>query len=241
MGRIRRSRHFRIDVKSAEVVRFLGYGARQPPAQVNRLLEEIRATAPQLLTPARAYRVLAGAELAPSRLLCTVDTAALCLVTIGGALEAQVERHKQQGDLGRALLLDAYGSAAAEAAADAAEILIRRSVARSGLRCSRRFSPGYGDWDIAEQPWIIAALRGEELGVRLTSGVMMAPRKSITFAVTIGTNPPQLRAADRCAGCDLSRCPYRRVAPGEHPEETLSWKHPIDPLPTSCPRRPSNA
>ncbi|MFH1754391.1 MAG: hypothetical protein ABIA59_01695, partial [Candidatus Latescibacterota bacterium] len=148
-----------------------------------------------------------------------IEQVVLCLVTIGGQLEMSVDKHKQAGDLSRALILDTYGSAAAEAAADVAEGIIRAEIVNKGLTYSKRFSPGYGGWNVAEQGWVVPALEGDKLGVRLTQGLMMIPRKSITFAVTYGESPVSLRDEDMCDVCDMVTCRFKRAGTNEKTKE----------------------
>jgi hypothetical protein len=211
MNEITRVRGFPITVKQEEIVRVLGYRAGGIPERVAALLSEIEPPALGMIETACAYRLFDAGDLLASPYLRGIESAALCLVTIGGALEAAVETDKQRGDLSRALILDTYGSAAAEACADAAENFIREEAAAKGVRCSLRFSPGYSGWDVAEQRWILPALEGETLGVTLTEGCMMVPRKSITFAVTIGENPVEMRHATSCEVCGLLNCRYRHT------------------------------
>jgi len=176
---------------------------------VSTELEEIERIAPQLLQPVCAYRTMTNDEFFHSHFVCHISAIVVCLVTIGPKLEDMVEEFKHAGDLSRALILDSYGSAAAEAAAVAAEEMICKTVQESGLQCSRRFSPGYGGWNVAEQKWLFAAVEGGTLGVQLTEGSMLVPRKSITFAVTIGDQPVDMRNTDVCEYCGMVNCRFK--------------------------------
>jgi hypothetical protein len=198
-----------IHVRHEDIKSLLGYGRSDVPERVQTLIGDIEDVAPKLLEPACAYRIMKRGEFKQSRFLRHVDELVLCLVTIGGTLEEEVRIHKEKGLLGHALIMDTYGSAAAEACAEAAEKIIASEVAEMGLRCSRRFSPGYGAWAVDEQRWIMDAIDGASLGVTLTDGCMMRPRKSITFVVTIGKMPIELRTANICESCGAPNCPSR--------------------------------
>jgi hypothetical protein len=215
MSRVYRTKGFNISISNDEIARVLGYGKNRIPKRVRDVLDEIARTEHQLISTACAYRYLKHDDFARSEYLQCIEQAVFCLVTIGGGLEAKVEEYKQAGDLSRALILDTYGSAAAEAAADAAEALIRQELDGKGLKYSRRFSPGYGGWNVAEQAWVLPALQGDKLGVRLTEGLMMIPRKSITFAVTYGDTIVSLRDENICDVCDMERCRFRRTGKGK--------------------------
>ena len=209
MDAIHHIRNLEINVKREEMARLLGYGRSKVPERVTSLIGEVEEQSPQLLEPSCAYRLFRRHDLAHSPYLYHVDMAVLCLVTIGGKLEAAVEKHKTEGDLGRALVLDTYGSAAAEAAADAANAAIEQELADRGLYCSPRFSPGYACWDVKEQSWILPTLESKELGVTLTEGYMMVPRKSVSFAVTLGDSPVESKHEHSCDNCGTIDCLYK--------------------------------
>ena len=209
MTKIHRASGFDIAVERDEIARCLGYGRNHIPPRVATIVEEVEKTAPRLIEPACSYRMMTNDEYFHSHYVCHIGALVVCLVTIGPKLEDVVSEYKEAGDLSRALILDSYGSAAAEAAAQAAETIIRAAVAESGLKCSPRFSPGYGGWNVAEQKWLFAAVEGDALGVRLTEGCMLVPRKSITFAMTMGDQPVDMRDAEVCEYCGMVNCRFR--------------------------------
>jgi hypothetical protein len=209
MSKIFKETGFEIAVQRDEIARCLGYGRNRIPKRVAGVLEEIEQAGPKLIETACAYRMMTNDEYFHSHYVCHIGALAVCLVTIGPKLEDVVNQHKDAGDLSRALILDSYGSAAAEAAAEAAEVLIRSRVGVNGLKCSPRFSPGYGGWNVAEQKWVFAAVEGDSIGVRLTEGCMLVPKKSITFAMTIGDQPVDMRDAEVCEYCGMVNCRFR--------------------------------
>jgi cobalamin-dependent methionine synthase I len=219
MTKIHRAKGFDINISDDEIARVLGYGQNQIPERVRAVIAEIERNEQELISTACAYRYLTNDEFSHSEYLHCVEQVVMCLVTIGGGLEARVEQYKQAGDLSQALILDTYGSAAAEAAADVAEELIRKELDAKGLKYSKRFSPGYGGWNVAEQEWVLPILHGEELGVRLTEGLMMIPRKSITFAVTYGETIVSLQDEDMCDVCDMVKCRFKRTGKGNTKKE----------------------
>jgi hypothetical protein len=210
MDTIHRLYDLQFTVKPGEVERLLGYGRGEMPDRVKTMLSEIEERAPRLIEPKCAWRRLRRHDLSHSPYLHYVDDVALCLVTIGPKLEEELDDYKREGQLGRALVLDMYGSAAAEAAAEAANAAIVGKLAEKSLYCSTRFSPGYACWDVKEQQWVLPALDSEEVGVTLTEGFMMSPRKSITFAVTIADSPVESRHEHTCGSCGMVDCLYMR-------------------------------
>jgi hypothetical protein len=207
--KVHRIDNLEIDVRIEDIAHSLGYTSEGMPLRVSEILDEVRREI--FIEPRCAYRYMGERELSSSAYLRGIEEAALCLVTIGPRLEAAAEKAKEAGDLGRSLIIDSYGSAAAEALADSAEKVIKDECARRGLKCSRRFSPGYSGWDVSEQRWIIPALEADRIGVVLTEGCMMVPRKSITFAVVVGENPREMRKVENtCDVCGLRNCRFRR-------------------------------
>ena len=88
------------------------------------------------------------------------EQAILLAVTLGPGVDAQIRR-AGVGDIAAGVASDALGSALAEQAADAAEAQLRQWAATEGKYLTGRFSPGYGDWDIAVQPrWTPCARPG---------------------------------------------------------------------------------
>ncbi len=104
---------------------------------------------------------------------------AIFLVTIGAELEEGIREEMRKGRNRRAYILDCLGSNAAEATAAA----IHRAVEEQLDVPMSRYSPGYNDWDIAEQRILFDFLgrdTAKEVGVRLTHDFMMTPQKSVS-------------------------------------------------------------
>jgi hypothetical protein len=162
-----------------------------------------------LIEPKAIYVTAAGKDLPGSEMFTDLERVAFCVCTIGPALEERVTAHTKQGDMLAAVILDAIGSAAAEAVARYANDRIEEAAAAEGLKTSCRASPGYGDWDVREQRNLFELVPAGEIGVTLTESAMMVPRKSISFAVHIAEKPVRLRSENSCRNCDMDTCPYR--------------------------------
>lgn len=206
MSSVRVRHNLPVVVKREEMARILGYPDSSLPSPVEAMVGEITSMGGDLVEPRCSYRLLPPDELPPRSYLSGAEPVYLCLVTIGGNLERKVEELKRRGDLTRALVLDTYGSAAAEASADAAEAVIAEEAQWT---FNPRFSPGYGSWALEEQRWILPALQAEKLGVSLTEGCMMVPRKSITFALTPAPPGRRRREDGACRVCGMENCRFR--------------------------------
>lgn len=98
-------------------------------------------------------------------------------ITAGAALADAVKAHSAEGDTTRALVVDAVGSELVEEAADEVCRYIERTAAVS---LTKRFSPGYGDWDLSGQAELDKALNISRIGVTLNEAFLMTPEKTIT-------------------------------------------------------------
>ena len=134
----------------------------------------------------------------------------LLAVTLGPGVDAQIRR-AGVGDIAAGVASDALGSALAEQAADAAEAQLRQWAATEGKYLTGRFSPGYGDWDIAVQPLVAAALdTARKAGLCVTDTNLMTPRKSVTALLGVSDHPVKGQLAG-CGHCVLrTRCEYRK-------------------------------
>ena len=79
----------------------------------------------------------------------------------------------------RALLLNAFGAAAAELLGE--DLAARLAEALPGPGRLRRFHVGYGDWALVAQRELVARLGAEaHLGVTVTSAGVLVPEKSVS-------------------------------------------------------------
>lgn len=197
-----------IAVGRAEVLRLLGYRRRPPRADITARLDALWPQAESLVRARGAALRLQG-QAVPGLDRPAGDHVVVGLCTIGPSLEAEAARRAAEGELLESLLLDAFGSAAAEAASDALNGLICARAERDGLHAAPRESPGYGRWPVAAQPELLALLPAADLGVSLTAGHMMTPRKSVSFAVRLGEAAAAEPVPRRCRRCQLAHCAYR--------------------------------
>lgn len=79
--------------------------------------------------------------------------------------------------------MDAAATTAVEHVADGIEQAIDQKFNMQGLVRRWRFSPGYGDWPIQAQPEMLRLAKAHEIGISLTSSLMLTPRKSVTAII----------------------------------------------------------
>ncbi len=107
----------------------------------------------------------------------------LLAATLGAETETLISR-MQRKDMADALLLDALASAAVENVCDNLCGDLARHFAPRKL--TPRFSPGYGDFPLSQQTDLCAVLNVTRLlGITLTPGGLMIPRKSVTALIGV--------------------------------------------------------
>ncbi|HEY3354367.1 MAG TPA: hypothetical protein VGQ83_14030 [Polyangia bacterium] len=107
---------------------------------------------------------------------------ALFAATIGPALDERVAA-LAPAEPTRALLLNAFGAAAAELGGE--DVSARVAAALPGPGRLRRFHLGYGDWTLAGQGDLLALLGAERaLEIRVTAAGVMVPEKSVSGLVS---------------------------------------------------------
>lgn len=118
------------------------------------------------------------------------------------------DRLKADAGLFDAYVLDGLGSEIVEQAADGVEKRLRAWCATRNRGCSRRFSPGYCDWPLAQGQQALAAfLQPAAIDVTMLATGAMVPSKSISGAVITARSLP---LSCPCPVCNQTDCSWRR-------------------------------
>ncbi len=202
-----------VTIDEREILRLLAHQKtkkRAAKAKLSKLIKETKTLLADVLHPQGIFKIVDKETLEAEPHFKGQDMIALGLCTVGEELENRVTQLQQKGDLARAIILDAMGSVAAESAADFLNLQICEMCKKKGWGCSERFSPGYGNWPLEGQRFIFSLLPAERIKVKLNQSCMMIPRKSVSFAISIGEEFRSLKTRKICETCNLKDCPYRR-------------------------------
>lgn len=181
------------------VLRLLGYRKGKTPVSVaaRHLLDEASRVGPSLAHPRAVWRIVPVGEKLDLegrpdrvRVLKGATCLAFALCTIGPGVEQEASRLSSSGELALASVFDAWGSEAVETLAENLQRHIKTQVA-GFWAAANRLSPGYRGWSVEDQAWLFSHLPAAALGVRLTPGFMMVPRKSISFVMKL--SPSEVR------------------------------------------------
>ncbi|OUN21507.1 hypothetical protein B5G34_10450 [Flavonifractor sp. An82] len=210
-----------IHVPREEALRYLGCGGAQPDEATAALLEaRIRAVeeaadprwtaleVPLTLCPGGAE--LGDWSIRSEKLRAHLEgcTAALLFgATLGVGVDRLIAR-SAAGRVAQAAVDQAVAAALIEAVCDDACDQLAGQYPGKYLR--PRFSPGYGDFPLTDQPELLRRLDGpRKIGLTATDSCLLAPIKSVTAVIGVADTPGKCHAGG-CATCSKTNCAFRR-------------------------------
>ena len=216
-----------INIDKQKILSNIGYGDEyQPSARIISLVNDYIENYQDFISPAYSYTFcniesvegncvdIGDSIILKSKIIARLSERcykiAVFALTIGNHLEDMVAYLAENGLVLQATVLDAIGSGATEKLAIHLEEKIKRIANAGGLITSRRFSPGYCDWEVDQQEMIFKALNGDTAGIRLTESLLMMPRKSISGIIAIGLPDNGIENYNPCRTCKKKDCPGRR-------------------------------
>jgi len=105
--------------------------------------------------------------------------------TLGAGIDRLIET-LEVADLALAYVLDVAASIAVENIAERECRALEKRMDEAGMRCTSRYSCGYGDFDIAGQKDLLRISGADKaFRIQVNEGGMMYPTKSITYLVGI--------------------------------------------------------
>lgn len=105
--------------------------------------------------------------------------------TIGNKLTDKVNSLMKAGNMSDAVIIDAFGSEAVESCAEYIQDYLKMKLRLEGYKLTRRYSPGYGDLPLSDQPFILQFIHAEDINIRTNSSNIMNPEKSITAFIGV--------------------------------------------------------
>jgi len=150
-----------------------------------------------------------------ARALEGAECAKVFVATVGHGPDRLIQRWTARGRVADAFFLDAFASAAVESLVERYYRSAAEVAAGQGLGVTLRFSPGYCDWPVQDQPSLFSLFRNADLGVSLTESCFMTPRKSVSGVFGLApaapgrVGPPP--AYNPCVDCGKHDCTARRA------------------------------
>jgi len=214
-----------LKIDEKEVLRYLGYKGAAADERVSSLIAELIEIFKINIEPKSVYgiwdcqietpAVTFGGVTANSKNLAhhLIDCHSVVLLaaTLGTQADALIRQFSVQ-DMEKAVIANAVCAAMIEAFLDSLTKKIESELSKksefNGLYLTARFSPGYGDFDIAHQKDILNMLDCQKrIGLTLSDGFMLIPSKSVT--AVIGFSKEKKNAAHNCETCTDKNCKLR--------------------------------
>jgi len=215
-----------VKIDKNEVLRYLGFkqGRTKKDKRVEDLINNTIEDVVEVIEPRYAFDTFRvkkqpqGIEVdntnliidcsAVIRLLDTSCFITIMTVTVGRELETLIGKLFERDKFTEGSIVDAVGSEAVEKAADTVNDIVKEKAAEMGYHITKRFSPGYGGWDLGVQRKLLELSGGYDIGVTVNENDMLIPRKSIT-AVIGWTRERQEDLLHKCPGCDMNSCDFK--------------------------------
>ena len=137
------------------------------------------------------------------------DSVAIFTCTAGEEIGIRSRKAMQERDFLRGYIYDVIGSEIVEAAADLMQADLERTMLIAGNKITNRYSPGYCNWDVAEQHKLFKLIPDNYCGIKLTQSALMDPVKSISGIIGIGKNVKFNQYT--CSICNQADCVYRKL------------------------------
>lgn len=214
-----------------EISRYLGYGKKLLDPETESLVDIVAEEVLALAEFRRVYISAAVSDCADetsdlkvlgkridsrglARNLAGCDRCYIIAATLGPECERLMARYAS-ASMAKAVVLQAVCAQLLEARLDELEKELAALEENSGRVFRPRFSPGYGDLDIALQGWILKVLDApKRIGLSLTQSNMLTPSKSVTafLGVAHANGCPQEGGAfeSGCSACDKKDCTMRK-------------------------------
>ena len=115
-----------------------------------------------------------------AKLLKGCDEAILFAATVGIEIDRRISKY-QHISQAKALLAQAYGAERVETLCNVFCAEIQAQTEKENLKCTARFSPGYGDLPLETQRDFFRLLDcSRKIGISLNDSLLMTPSKSVT-------------------------------------------------------------
>ena len=216
-----------LEIKRESISNRIGYTSdAELSPRIASLIDEYIGHAKSLIEPSYTYTILDIQQINGSTIFIddsiTLESniisqvlepctkVAVFALTIGDRLEEMTAKLGDRGLIVEAFILDAIGSSTTEKAAEFVHGIIGELADLRDLTVSRRFSPGYCDWDISQQEAIFRALNGASPGIELSDDYLMTPEKSVSGIIGIGPKDSEVNTYNPCSTCSKFTCLWRR-------------------------------
>jgi hypothetical protein len=216
-----------LEIVPANIVELLGFESGEIPEPFPELIGKALSEAPEFCSIRGGYAIFDNIEInplngtlrindqcfSPSEIVLTQFSNAAKLAVFVGTAGEKISKYAKNlannGDPMSSYIFDVIGSVAVEKAMGKIKKAMEESVGEKGLSISDSFSPGYCEWDVAEQQLLFSLLPENFCGVSLSPSSLMHPIKSVSGIIAIGHGLKQ--KGYQCHWCNDKTCLYGKV------------------------------
>ena len=195
--------------------------SRSPASRLIELARGLIAETRSLLCPMGVYVIHDVEEMTESalrmhgcpviegpiaRFLKPARRVAAFVATVGPQIESAARHRMDRGDILEGHLLDAIGTVAADAAADALIDHMLWNDVRPDEAVLPPLCPGYCGLPLDQQTPLFAIVDAGAIGVQLSPAMAIRPLKSVSGLVGIGNHAEVLDHGVPCEWCDQEQC-----------------------------------
>jgi hypothetical protein len=172
-----------------------------------------------------------GVPFVSSRLQQTLEQAeaqsvALVAVGAGREVEEEASRRWQDEKPDEYFFLEIFGAAVVEHLTMLAGARLCEWAEQRGMAVLPHYSPGYPEWDVAEQPRLLRLIKQAEkqpfpFQLEALDSGMLRPRKALLGVFGLTHRTDLLRSVTNlipCENCSFNPCRYRRAPYRRHPQ-----------------------
>jgi hypothetical protein len=221
-----------LNVQPSDVEFFMGFHREPAHEPFPELIAQAFSEAEQLFEIKAGYREIEDVQFLPATRQIAVNgqilttgsiifrqirksvKVVLFASTAGEAVTTRSRQVNRDGDMIYSYVLDSLGSVVAEKAVDKMMEIMEEEASASGWHISESYSPGYCNWDVAEQQKLFSFFPEKFCGITLSPSSLMHPVKSISGIIGIG--PAQTRNGYKCLVCHDKNCIYGRIRRQNH-------------------------
>ena len=137
------------------------------------------------------------------------ENLAFYICTAGSGITTRSRELMEKGLFVEGYITDLLGSVIVEEAMNLIHIDLKTRLKDKNIAVSNRYSPGYCDWDVAEQHKLFSLFPKGFCGVTLTDSALMHPVKSVSGVIGIGEKVKFHNYI--CNACSEINCIYRNT------------------------------
>jgi hypothetical protein len=223
-------RDWTITLDEARITREMGQSLARV-LKMPRLLDAFHdelAEARQLIEPAACWTTIPVKEVRHEKIVLAngarigggpvasvvggADDLVVGVCTVGAPISERAEAHSRGKDLFRGMILSDLASYAVDLVRQELCELVEADAGTRGLHVSTPLSPGESEWSVREQGTLFGLVDAREIGVTLSSSMVMRPLKSLSLIMGVGSRPMGSEGGSNCDFCTIrERCAHRRT------------------------------